>query len=73
MQSLKVKSVSQDRVTIGPVSPEAAKIIATRNPLDHMWALSPSDMAVLHEATYDTIVQKVHIQFQKTGGERMIA
>ena len=73
MQSLKVKSVSQDRVTIGPVSLEAAKIIAGRNPLDHMWAMSPKDMAVLHESTYDTIVQKVRIQFEKGGQERMIA
>jgi hypothetical protein len=73
MQSLKVKSVSQDQVTIGPVSEEASKIINARNPLDHMWAMSPSDTEVLHEAVYNTIMQTVRVRLQPTGEVRMVA
>lgn len=73
MRSLKVKSASQAQVTIGPISENAAKIIAVRNPLDHMWAMSPSDNEVLYEAVHDTIFEKIPIKIEKTSEERQVA
>lgn len=41
-RSLKVKSASQDKVTLGPVTQEANMILAVRRK-DNMWGLSPHD------------------------------
>jgi hypothetical protein len=60
LQSLKVKTASEDRVTIGPTMAETAMIIAVRNRQDHMWGVSPSDQEALYAVIRATLkTQKV--------------
>jgi hypothetical protein len=48
MQSLKVKTASEELATIGPVSRESYIIIAARNKRDHLWGVSPEDLAAMN-------------------------
>jgi hypothetical protein len=57
LQSLKVKSASENRVTIGPTLPETTMIILVRNRVDHMWGLSPSDYEALYAAIRQTLLR----------------
>ncbi len=56
LRSLKVKSASEMRVTLGPITEEAAKIITARNRLDHMWGLSPRDYEALYAIVRQTLI-----------------
>lgn len=55
LDAVRVKSASQERVTIGPTSPETAKIIASRDKKDHMWGVSPSDRDTMVAVVYETL------------------
>jgi hypothetical protein len=63
LQSLKVKTANDDVATIGPISPEAYKIIASRNKIDRMWGLSPSDMEALYTRLRTVLLQHVPLRF----------
>lgn len=57
LKSLNVKFASQERVTIGPTTVEAAKIIMARNKWDHMWGISPANYEVLYAAVRASLLR----------------
>ena len=63
MRSLRVKRVSEDMATIGPTMELGYIIIRSRNQLDHMWGVSPSDMAALHGAIHQALESHITIRF----------
>jgi len=64
LQALKVKTVSEDMATVGPVSMEALRIIQIRNKWDHMWGMSPSDNEALVTAVRGVLERRPVIQTQ---------
>jgi hypothetical protein len=65
LQSCKVKSASEDRVTIGPTLAETTMIILVRNRLDHMWGMSPSDYEALYAAVRQTLLRVKAVRLVK--------
>ena len=66
MVSLKVKTASEDRVTIGPTLPETAMIISVRNKVDHMWGMAPSDYQAMYAVIRATLITVKAVRWQKT-------
>lgn len=65
LQSLKVKTASEERVTIGPTTDETTKIVLARNKWDHMWGISPSDMQVLYAAVRQQLQRRSVVRIDK--------
>jgi hypothetical protein len=63
----RVKFASQERVTIGPTSPETGKIMTARNRIDKMWGVSPKDGEALHAAVMATLFQSNAIHVERGG------
>jgi hypothetical protein len=63
MRSLRVKRVSEDMATIGPMMELGYVIIRSRNKLDHMWGMSPSDMAAMYGAVHQALESHITIRF----------
>ncbi len=55
LASAKVKSASEDRVTIGFITPQANQIITSNNRIEPMWGVSPNDEKVMHEAVRNSL------------------
>ncbi len=55
LASAKVKSASENRATIGFITPQAAAIITGNNRIESMWGVSPNDQAVLDRAVHDAL------------------
>src|SRR5262249_36260785 len=73
MQSLKVKSVNQERATIGPISDEAARIIGARNRIDHMWGMSPSDTQAMQQAVFTALFTAPVVKVETEAVEQIVA
>jgi hypothetical protein len=58
MQSLKVKTANEGLATIGPVSRESYIIIAARNKRDHLWGVSPEDLAAMNLTVRDVLTRR---------------
>jgi hypothetical protein len=67
--SLKVKSASDDRCTLGPINANATLIIGFRNKYDHMWGVSPKDYEVLYAAIKAQIMRQ--LVFTKDGSAKI--
>ncbi len=63
--SLKVKAVSENRVTIGPISAEANQIISARNKLDHMWGVSPKDHEAMMAIIRHTLITSKSVRVER--------
>ena len=75
LSACKVKSASQERVTIGPTSEETGKIMTARNARDNMWGVSPSDGRVLHAVIMETLrsTRAVRVERMGTGKPAKVA
>jgi hypothetical protein len=63
--SLKVKSASEDRVTIGPVNGQAQTILAAQNRRARQWGVSPKDYEALNAAVRATLSQHKFVRLVK--------
>lgn len=63
MRQFKAKSASEDRVTIGFITPEADQIVTVQNRLVKMYGVSPEDEKALHAAFRDAIIRQRSIRF----------
>lgn len=66
LRSLKVKVASQEKVTIGATNGAVDTILTVQRRKEEMWSDSPSDTAVLKQATLDELRAHPPIQVQKT-------
>jgi len=67
LQSCKVKVASEERVVIGPTTQQASMIILTRNKLDKMWGLSPSDKQAMYAVIREILVRVKSVRVIKSG------
>jgi hypothetical protein len=66
MQSLKVKTASEELATIGPTSRETYIIIAARNKRDNMWGVSPEDLAAMNLTVRSVLTRRPPVQASGT-------
>jgi hypothetical protein len=64
LQSLKAKSASENKVTIGPILQEAYMILIVRNRRDNMWGMSPSDREAMYAAVREVLTRKKLVQVE---------
>ena len=57
MASLKVKSATEEKVTIGFINPQADQIITIQNRLSKLWGVAPSDLEAQYAAVRATLQQ----------------
>lgn len=55
LASAKVKVASENRATIGFITPQAAQIVSANQRIENMWDVSPADRKVLDGAVYDAL------------------
>jgi hypothetical protein len=67
IQSMKVKAASENVATIGPISREAYIIMYSRNRLDHMWGLSPTDQEAIYGRMREELMRRSPLQVTQTG------
>lgn len=66
LQSCKVMTASENRVSIGPTLAETSMIILVRNRKDHMWGLAPSDMEAMYAAVREVLKTTPLVREEKT-------
>jgi len=57
LASARVKVASENRATIGFITPQAVRIITANNRLEPMWGVSPHDQEVLDRTVHDQLTE----------------